>query len=104
MAPAQPQFQVIVTQPDRAVARLHRLIGPRAALRAQFQDSWRRLSTDSAEPDLETWAERMLELAHVNAGPACLIAALRMSETLGPTLGLVAVAEAIGNAAELCRR
>ena len=105
MAPAQqPHFQLIVTQPERAVARLHRLVGPRTALRAAFQESWRRLSADAAEPDLETWSERMLELAHVNAGPACLIAALRMSETLAPTLGLPIIAAAVGNAAELCRR
>lgn len=105
MAPAQqPHFQLIVTQPDGAIARLHRLVGPRTALRAQFQESWRRLSANAAEPELEIWAERMLELAHVNAGLVCLIAALRVSETLGPSVGIAAVAGSIGNAAELCRR
>jgi nitric oxide reductase NorD protein len=105
MAPAQqPNFQLIVTQPERAVVRLHRLVGPRMALRAVFQESWCRLSADAAEPDLEIWAERMLELAHVNAGPACLIAALRMSETLASASGLSIVAAGIGDAAELCRR
>lgn len=84
------------------MARLHRLAGQRATLRASFQESWRRIAADAGEPELEDWAAKMLDLAHVNAGPACLIAALRMSEALVDRLGLAATA--IGHAAEICRR
>jgi len=105
MAPAQhPHLHVIVNEPERAVARLHRLAGGRASLRAPFQESWRWLAATAEAAELEGWAARMLQLAHVNAGPACLIAALRLSETLVPTHGLPLAAGVIGDAAELCRR
>src|SRR4051812_17012903 len=100
--PQRPELQLIVTQPELAVARLHRLAGQRATLRASFQESWRRIAADAGGPELEDWAARMLELAHVNAGPACLIAALRTSEGLADQLGLAATS--VGHAAEICRR
>lgn len=103
MAPLQrPELQLIVTEPERAVVRLHRLAGQRPALRASFQEAWRRIAADASAPELEHWSDELLELAHVNAGPACLIAALRASELLADRLGLAATA--IGHSAAVCRQ
>lgn len=61
------------TAHGNAAARLHQLVRHRDALRSGFERAWRRLPKDDAAA-LEDWAAAALELAEVNAGPACQLA------------------------------
>jgi hypothetical protein len=97
------QLQVIETEQDRAVTRLHHLIRHRDALRAGFRDHWDAISAGAADADLERWAEGALELAFVNAGPECQLAFWRMSVNLKPELALKDLADFAHAAADICR-
>jgi nitric oxide reductase NorD protein len=97
------QLQVIETEQDRAVTRLHHLIRHRDALRAAFRDHWEAISAGAAKADLERWAEGALELAFVNAGPECQLAFWRMSVDLKPELALKDLADFAHAAADICR-
>ncbi|WP_312010868.1 MULTISPECIES: VWA domain-containing protein [unclassified Bradyrhizobium] len=61
-------------QEDSATRRLHRLMRARETLRPMFLAAWDALSHHFDASELEAWACAVLTLAHVNAGPACLIA------------------------------
>jgi nitric oxide reductase NorD protein len=97
------QLQVIETEPDRAVTRLHHLIRHRDALRARFRDCWAVISVDAADADLDRWAEGSLELAFVNAGPECQFAFWRLSVDLRSELTLNGLADFAHAAADICR-
>ncbi len=97
------QLQVIETQPERAVTRLHHLIRYRDALRDAFRDCWAVISVDAADADLERWAEGALELAFVNAGPDCQLAFWRMSVDLKSELTPNSLADFAHAAADICR-
>ncbi len=105
MSPARrPRLEVLVTDREQAVARLHQLAGARPALRSAFQPAWQHIASGADPADLEAWASGILDLANVNAGPGCLVAAWQISVTLQPRLGLVALGDVVRAAAELCRR
>jgi hypothetical protein len=97
------QLQVIETEQNRAVTRLHHLIRHREILRAAFRDHWETISAGAADADLERWAEGALELAFVNAGPECQVAFWRMSVDLKPELALKHLADFAHAAADICR-
>lgn len=97
------QLQVIETEQDRAVTRLHHLIRHREVLRAAFRDHWEAISAGAADADLEQWAEGALELAFVNAGPECQLAFWRMSVDLKSELALKDLADFARAAADICR-
>ena len=97
------QLQVIETQPDRAVTRLHHLIRHRDALRIPFRDCWTVISADATDADLDRWAEGSLELAFVNAGPECQLAFWRTSVDLRSELTLNGLADFAHAAADICR-
>ncbi|WP_245475933.1 hypothetical protein [Bradyrhizobium sp. Leo170] len=59
---------------DSATRRIHRLMLQRETLRPMFLIAWDDLSQRFGVNELEAWAGAVLTLAHVNAGPACLIA------------------------------
>jgi nitric oxide reductase NorD protein len=59
---------------DSATRRIHRLMLQRETLRPLFLIAWDDLSHRFDVNELEAWAGAVLTLAHVNAGPACLIA------------------------------
>jgi len=61
-------------QEDSATHRVHRLMLQRDTLRPMFRATWDALSHDFDATELEAWANAVLDLANVNAGPACLIA------------------------------
>ncbi len=67
-------LQVVATAQDSATRRLHLLMRQREALRPAFRAAWDDLSHHFDLGELEAWAGAVLELAHVNAGPACLMA------------------------------
>ena len=97
------QLQVIETEQNRAVTRLHHLIRHREILRAAFRGHWETISAGAADADLERWAEGALELAFVNAGPECQLAFWRMSVDLKPELALKHLADFAHAAADICR-
>jgi hypothetical protein len=68
---SRAQLQVIETEQDRAVSRLHHLIRHRETLRGPFRDFWAAISAGAENAELDRWAEGALELAFVNAGPDC---------------------------------
>ncbi len=97
------QLQVIETEQNRAVTRLHLLIRHREAFRAPFRDHWEAISAHAADSDLERWAEGALELAFVNAGPECQLTFWRMSTDLRSELALTDLADFAHAAADICR-
>lgn len=97
------RLEVIETPLHRSVTRLHQLVRQREALRASFREVWNRLEAGQTDRDLDVWAEAVLELAYVNAGPACLLACWRASVDLKEALGLAAVAALAHAAADVCR-
>ena len=75
MNPAkQPALHVVASEEDNATRRLHLLMRQRETLRPIFRATWDDLSHHFDPAELEAWAGAVLTLAHVNAGPACLIA------------------------------
>ncbi|PWT85595.1 MAG: hypothetical protein C5B56_13790 [Proteobacteria bacterium] len=103
MTSSSVSLRLIETPPDRAVTRLHQLIRQREILHADFRSTWDVIADDGTEPEVEAWSAAALELALVNAGPACLLAFWRASVALRSTLGLPALA-ALGRAfADVCR-
>jgi nitric oxide reductase NorD protein len=100
---SRAQLQVIETEQDRAVTRLHHLIGQRDTLRSAFRDYWEAISAGAADADLDRWAEGSLELAFVNAGPDCQLAYWRMSADLKSALALRDLADFAHAVADICR-
>ena len=100
---SRAQLQVIETERDRAVTRLHHLIRHRDALRIVFRDHWHAISDGAADADLDRWAEGSLELAFVNAGPECQLAFWRMSVDLKSELSLNNLADFAHATADICR-
>ncbi len=83
------------------VDALHRLVRERPVLRTGFDLAWPRLASAAAAPPPD-WARVTMELARVNAGPACIAAFWRAGVTAGATGGRAALAGGIA-AAEICR-
>src|ERR1700694_875909 len=75
----------------------------REALRPPFRVTWDELSRHFEASELEAWAGAVLTLAHVNAGPGCLIAYWEVSknEAGGPEIAPLLAAGQM--AADICR-
>ena len=54
---SRAQLQVIETEQDRAVTRLHHLIRHRETLRGPFRDFWAAISAGAGDAELDRWAE-----------------------------------------------
>ena len=103
-AAKQPMaLHVLSSEEDSATRRLHLLMRQRETLRPMFRMTWDDLSHHFDAIELEAWAGAVLQLANVNAGPACLIAywdaskASAAREEIAPLLGAAQVA------ADICR-
>src|SRR5260221_6222901 len=92
MSPSGARLRLIETSPDRAVTRLHQIVRQRDVLRVDFRRTWDSIAADAADAELEAWAASALEIALVNAGPACLLAFWRVSVELRATLGVPVLA------------
>jgi nitric oxide reductase NorD protein len=103
MSPSGAQLRLIETSPDCAITRLHQLVRQRDVLRSDFRSTWDLIATDAADAELEDWAASALELALVNAGPACLLAFWRISVELRAALGLPVLTGAGRAGADVCR-
>ena len=69
---------------NTATHRVHLLMRQRETLRPMFRTTWDDLSHHFDATELEAWAGAVLQLAHVNAGPACLIAYWDASKDAAP--------------------
>ena len=96
-------LQVVSAEQDTATRRLHRLMGQREALRPAFRNAWNELSQHFDAAGCEAWADAVLTLVHLNAGPACLMAYWDISRN---EAGYKEIAPLLGAAqatADICR-
>jgi Mg-chelatase subunit ChlD len=88
---------------DSATRRAHQLMLQRETLRPIFRATWDELSHHFDATELEAWAGAVLTLAHVNAGPACLIAYWEVSRNGGHGQEIAPLLAAGQIAADICR-
>ena len=106
MNAAKQPVSLHVIPPDEegsATRRLHLLMRAREALRPMFRAAWDVLSHHFDAAELEAWAGAVLTLAHVNAGPACLIAYWEASKTGADRHEIAPLLAAGQTAADICR-
>jgi nitric oxide reductase NorD protein len=99
----QPALQVIASEEDNATRRLHLLMRQRETLRPIFRATWDELSHQFDPAELEAWASGVLTLAHVNAGPACLIAYWDASKQGASRAEIAPLLAAAHTATDICR-
>jgi nitric oxide reductase NorD protein len=99
----QPALQVVASEEDNATRRLHLLMRQRETLRPIFRATWDDLSHHFEPAELEAWAGAVLTLAHVNAGPACLIAYWDASKQGAGREEIAPLLAAAQTAADICR-
>jgi hypothetical protein len=93
----------VLAEPDGDTRRLHLMMRQRDALRPLFLATWDTLAKQFNAAELEAWAGAVLELANVNAGPACLIAYCEASSNAAPSREIAPLLGAARTAAEICR-
>jgi len=96
-------FQLLSTEQDSATRRLHLLMRQRETLRPMFRATWDDLSHHFDATELEAWASAVLQLANVNAGPACLIAYWHASKGGAAHEEIAPLLVAAQMAADICR-
>src|SRR5260221_1437151 len=75
----------------------------RDALRPLFRIAWDNLAGRFEADELEGWAEGVLALAAVNAGPSCLVAFWEISRNHPTEEGIASLIVAAHTAANICR-
>jgi nitric oxide reductase NorD protein len=88
---------------DSATRRVHHLMLQRETLRPMFRAAWDDLSHHFDATELEAWAGAVLTLAHVNSGPACLIAYWEASKGAADGQEIAPLLAAGQTAADICR-
>jgi hypothetical protein len=78
-------------------------MGQREALRPAFRNAWDELSHHFDATECEAWADAVLKLVHVNAGPACLMAYWDISRSEARRKALAPLLGAAQTAADICR-
>ncbi|MDA9488281.1 hypothetical protein [Bradyrhizobium sp. CCBAU 11361] len=96
-------LHVISSEEKTATRRLHVLMRQREVLRPAFRSTWDVLSHHFEPYELEAWAAVVLALAHVNAGPACLIAYWDASTLAAPREEIAPLLASAQSAVEICR-
>ncbi len=96
-------LQVVSSEEDNATRRLHLLMRQRENLRPVFRATWDQLSHHFEPAELDAWANGVLELANVNAGPACLIAYWDTSKGGTARREIAPLLAAAQMAADICR-
>ena len=86
-----------------ATHRVHLLMRQRETLRPMFRAAWDTLSHHYDATELEAWAGAVLTLAHVNAGPACLIAYWEASKNGADRQEIAPLLAAGQTSADICR-
>jgi nitric oxide reductase NorD protein len=103
-APPPAAVHVVSSDQDNATRRLHRMMGQREALRPAFRRAWDALSHHFDTAELEAWADAVLALAYVNAGPACLMAYWDVSRTEAGRKEIAPLLGAAQTTADICRQ
>jgi nitric oxide reductase NorD protein len=88
---------------NSATHGVHLLMRQRETLRPMFRAAWDALSHHFDATELEAWAGAVLTLAHVNAGPACLIAYWEASKNGAERHEIAPLLAAGQAAADICR-
>ena len=96
-------LQIVASGENSATRRLHLLVGQRATLRPAFRSAWEDLARHFEPDELEAWADAVLTLVHVNAGPACLMAYWEFARLAAGEQGITSLSSAAQSAAEICR-
>ena len=96
-------LHVVPQRTDNATRDLHLLMRQRDALRPIFRATWDELSRHFDAGELDAWAAGALGLAHVNAGPACLIAYWDASKLAAPREEIASLLAAAQSATDICR-
>jgi len=96
-------LHLVASDEDNATRRLHLLMRQREALRPAFRNAWDDLSHHFDAAELEAWADAVLKLAHVNAGPACLLAYWDVSKTEAARKEIAPLLAAAQTTADICR-
>jgi nitric oxide reductase NorD protein len=96
-------LQVVSSEEDNATRRLHILMRQRETLRPLFRATWDDLAHHFDAAEMEAWAGAVLTLAHVNAGPACLIAYWDTSKSNAARAEIAPLLAAAQAAADICR-
>jgi hypothetical protein len=96
-------LHVVSSGDESATRRLHLLMRQRETLRPLFRTTWDDLSHHFEPAELEAWAGAVLELAHVNAGPACLIAYWDASKNESGREEIAPLLVAAQMASDVCR-
>ncbi len=79
------------------------MVRQRPTLAGGFADASRRLQMMPSS-EVEAWAEAVLGLANVNAGPSVLLVAFRLAAGARDTTGFARLAPALAATADICRR
>jgi nitric oxide reductase NorD protein len=96
-------LRVIASEEESATRRLHLLMLQREMLRPVFRATWDHLSRHFDASELEAWAAAVLRLAHVNAGPACLLAYWEVSRSDAAHADVAPLVAAAQSVVEICR-
>jgi hypothetical protein len=96
-------LHLVTSEGDNATRQLHLLMRQRETLRPLFRASWDELAHHFEVTELEAWAGAVLTLAHVNAGPACLIAYWEASTSDAGRQEIAPLLAAGQTAADICR-
>lgn len=104
MSAAKPPVALqLVSEPEGDTRALHLLMRQRESLRPLFVSAWDALSHHFGPAELDAWAGAVLRLAHVNAGPACLIAYWEASTSAAPGGEIAPLLGAAEASVEICR-
>lgn len=95
--------RLISTDQESATSRLHLLMRQRESLKPLFRSTWDHLATRFDADELERWADGVLELTDVNAGPTCLIAFWNVSKSQPANDGLAPLITAAHAVSNICR-
>jgi uncharacterized protein YegL len=101
---AAPASVVNAPRPAGATHRLQRLMQPRDNLWPLFGATFDHLAARFSPDDLEAWAETVLDLADVNAGPSCLVAYWALGRSQPIAEGIAPIIAAGRAAAGICRQ
>jgi nitric oxide reductase NorD protein len=96
-------LHVLSSEKDSATRRLHMLMRQRETLRPIFRATWDDLSHHFDASELEAWAGAVLQIANVNAGPACLIAYWDASKSDAAREEIAPLLAAAQMATDICR-
>ena len=103
MSPAARPASLRLVPAQPAVRRLHELMRQREALRPLFRSTWDNLAARFEADELEGWANGVLALADVNAGPSCLVAFWEISRNQPTEEGIAPLIAAAQTSANICR-